>query len=171
MKFVQKLFSLGYIGVLILFFLSAVALIVFAGFEFWHAIQPDTDESWRTRFVSILECIGLLTIAVAALELGQTVLEEEIQRSTPISAPTRARRFLSRFMVVVIVSLSIECLVAVFNFVHDEPELLPQASAIGMAAGLLLAAWGLFIRLNVPAEELEPHALQDAKEEDKKLET
>ena len=38
-----------------------------------------------------------------------------------MSAPTRVRRFLSRFMVVVIVSLSIEALVSVFQFAHDDP--------------------------------------------------
>ena len=115
------------------------------------------------RFVAVLECIGLLTIAVAALELGQTILEEEVQRSSPISAPTRVRRFLSRFIVVVVVALSIECLVAVFEFIHDSPEKLPHAATVGLAAAALLAAWGVFVRLNVAAETLEPEAMADAK--------
>jgi hypothetical protein len=38
---------------------------------------------------------------------------------------------------------------------------------IGTAA--LLAAWGVFIRLNRAAEELEPEAMHEAKLEDKKL--
>jgi len=32
-----------------------------------------------------------------------------------------------------------------------------------------LSAWGIFIRLNRYAEELEPEAMADAKREDKKL--
>jgi hypothetical protein len=34
------------------------------------------------------------------LALGQTILEEEVHRQAQMSAPTRVRRFLSRFMVV-----------------------------------------------------------------------
>jgi hypothetical protein len=37
------------------------------------------------------------------------------------------------------------------------------------STGALLAAWGLFIRLNRYAEELEPEAMAEAKQEDRKL--
>ena len=36
-------------------------------------------------------------------------------------------------------------------------------------AATLLAAWGVFVRLNRGAEELEPEAMQEAKEEDSKV--
>ena len=73
-------------------------------------------------------------------------------------------------MVVVIVSLAIESLVAVFQFLHDNPAQLPQASAIAVGAAALLAAWGLFIKLNKSAEEIEPEAMEDAKSEDRMVE-
>ncbi|HEY0488153.1 MAG TPA: hypothetical protein VGD30_01440 [Telluria sp.] len=171
MKIIQKFFSLGYMLVVALFFVCAVALIVLAGSELWQALQPAAELEVRGRFNLILECIGLLTIAVAAMELGQTVLEEEVQRSANISAPTRVRRFLSRFLIVVVVSLSIECLIAVFQFVHGRPELLPHAASIGVAAAVLLAAWGAFVRMNVDAEKLEPQAMHAAQAEDKTVET
>mgnify|MGYP003456584253 CR=1 FL=1 len=171
MKIIQKFFSLGYMLVVALFFVCAIALIYLAGSEMWQALQPASDLPVQGRFNLILECIGLLTIAVASMELGQTVLEEEVQRSANISAPTRVRRFLSRFLIVVVVSLSIECLIAVFQFVHGKPELLPHAASIGVAAAVLLAAWGAFVRMNVDAEKLEPHAMQAAQAEDKTVET
>ena len=111
-----------------------------------------------------------MTIAVVAFELGQTVLEEELQRQAHISAPTRVRRFLSRFMVVVVVALSIESLVAIFQLVHQDTSKLPQAASVAAAAAVLLAAWGCFIKLNTSAEQLEPEALEKAKQEDKTLE-
>lgn len=119
----------------------------------------------------MLEAIGLLTIAVASLELSQTILEEEVQRKAATSAPTRARRFLSRFLIVVVVSLSIECLVAVFKLLHHDPARLPQAAAIGAAAALLLVAWGLFVRWNATAERLEPEAMKRAKREDREVDS
>ena len=169
MKFVQRLFQSGYVLVVAMFYLSAMTLVVFSVGELWGAIRPVEEVTMQARFVAVLECVGLLTIAVASLELGQTILEEEVLRSSAISAPTRVRRFLSRFIVVVVVALSIECLVAVFEFIHDSPELLPHAAAVGVAAAALLAAWGLFVRLNVAAERLEPQAMQDATQEDDKV--
>ncbi len=53
---------------------------------------------------------------------------------------------------------------------HKDAARLPQAASIGVAAGVLLAAWGLFIKLNRSAEELEPEAMEKTKQEDKKLE-
>jgi hypothetical protein len=169
-KILKRVFTAGYSGIIFLFICCGFSLIGFAVLELWHGINLAQPLSLRARFNSVLESIGLLTIAVAALELGQTILEEEVLREAHMSAPTRVRRFLSRFMIVIVVSLSIETLVAVFQFIHDDPSRLPQAATIGMAAALLLAAWGLFVRLNKDAEQLEPEAMEKAKSEDAQVE-
>jgi hypothetical protein len=169
-KIIGKVFAFGYSCIIFLLICSALALIFFSMTELWQGINPGTSFPLRDRFNSILESIGLLTIAVVALELGQTILEEEVQRQAQISAPTRVRRFLSRFLVVIIVALSIECLVTVFELAHKDPSKLPQAAFIGLAAAVLLAAWGVFIKLNKSAEELEPEAMERTKREDQKLE-
>jgi hypothetical protein len=169
LKIIRTTFVVGYSIIILLFIFCAIALIVFAVLELWHGINPGVDLPLRERFNSVLESIGLLTIAVVGLELGQTILEEEVQREVQVSAPTRVRRFLSRFMVVIVVALSIETLVTVFELAHDDPSRLPHAASIGIAAGVLLAAWGIFIRLNKSAEELEPEAMEEAKSEDEKM--
>jgi len=168
-KAVQRIFLVGYALIVACFATAGFALVAFALFELWSGISPAAQVSVRDRFDAVLESIGLLTIAVVALELGQTILEEEVLREAQMSAPTRVRRFLSRFLVVVVVSLSIETLVAVFRFLHHNPEDLPRAATIGLAAAALLAAWGIFIRLNTKAEELEPEAMRKAQSEDRKL--
>jgi hypothetical protein len=169
LQIIKRLFAASYSAIILLFFCCALALIFFATLQLWYGINPSEALELRARFNSILESIGLLTIAVVALELGQTILEEEVQRKVQISSPTRVRRFLSRFMVVVVVALSIECLVTVFEVAHEDPSRLPHAAAIGVAAGVLLAAWGVFIKLNKSAEELEPEAMAEAKSEDRKV--
>ena len=171
MRYIMRIFLAGYSIITLFFLICGVALIAFAGYEIWQAVRPAEGVTVRDRFNAILEGIGLLTIAVASLELGQTIIEEEVLRQEHMSTPTRVRRFLSRFMIVVIVSLSIEFLVAVFQLLHDNPAQLPQASAIGIAAALMLAAWGLFIRLNKSAEEIEPEAMEKTKREDSKMNT
>lgn len=168
-KLVQKVYLLGYGCIVFLFLCCGFSLIVYAALELWSGINPGSQQQMVARFHSLLEGVGLLTIAVAALELAKTIQEEEIVREAQMSAPTRVRRFLSRFLVVVIVALSIECLIAVFQFVHEAPAQLPQAAAIGVAAGVLLIAWGGFIRLNKEAEELEPEGIEEARKEDHKV--
>ena len=104
-----------------------------------------------------------------ALQISETITEEEVVRDADISAPTRVRRFLSRFFVVVIVALAIEGLVATFKAIHEDITQLTYAASLIIAVGILLAAWGIFIRFNRYAEELEPEAMAEAKLEDKKL--
>ena len=158
MKLLRVLFGVGYSVIAFAFAVTGAALVGFALLELWHGIDPSQALPLNARFTAVLESLGLLTIAVAALELSQTIIEEEIRREAQMSAPTRARRFLSRFLVVIVVSLAIEFLVAVFKFVHDDPGQLLPAAAIGVATSLLLVAWGLFVWLNKSAEQLEPEA-------------
>ena len=117
----------------------------------------------------VIEAVGLLAASVVALQIAETIAEEEVIRAGDISAPTRVRRFLSRFFVVVIVALAIEGLVATFKALHDDAALLIYAASLLAATALLLAAWGLFIWLNRSAEELEPEAMAETKREDRKL--
>jgi hypothetical protein len=169
MSFVHKVFPAGHFVISMMFVVCSIALMVFAILQFWTGIGPAGDIPVQKRVNLVLEGLSLLVVAVAALELGQTLLEEEVQRRAHMSAPTRVRRFLSRFMVVLVVSLSIETLVTVFRFGQEAPEYLPYAASTGVAAALLLAGWGVFVWLNRSAEELEPEAMQDAKREDKKV--
>lgn len=110
-----------------------------------------------------------MAVAVVALQIAQTIGEEEVIRVAPVSAPTRVRRFLSRFMVVIVVALAVEGMVATFKAIHENLEFLSHASSVLIAVGIMLAGWGLFIRLNRYAEELEPEAMEAAKQEDRKL--
>jgi hypothetical protein len=169
MRIVQLAYAAIYIAMALVFAACALVLVGFAVYEVWQAVSPASAADMRARFDRVLEAIGLATIAVASLELSQTVLEEEVQRKAAMSAPTRVRRFLSRFLIVVVVSLAIECLVAVFGLLHRDPARLPQAASIGVAAAFLLAAWGLFVRWNEVAERLEPEAMKRAKREDREV--
>lgn len=169
LSFVHKVFPAGHFVISMMFVVCSVALLTFAVVQFSAGVNPAADFPIQERVNLVLEGISLLVVSVAALELGQTLLEEEVQRRAHMSAPTRVRRFLSRFMVVLVVSLSIETLVTVFRFGREAPQFLPYAASTGLAAAVLLAAWGIFIRLNRSAEELEPEAMQQAKREDKKV--
>lgn len=150
----------------VLFALAAVMLIVIAAKIGWVAFVDTLD---REAAEQIIEAVGLLAAAVVALQIAQTVVEEEVLRDAHISGPTRVRRFLSRFLVVVVVAFTIEALVATFKAAHGDPAFMLYAAGMVLASGVLLAGWGVFIRMNRYAEELEPEAMAEAKREDKKI--
>jgi hypothetical protein len=170
MKILLKLFPAGHVVISAMFVACGFLLLAFTAYELYEVIAPADERSRTQRLDGVLNSIALLTIAVASLELGQTIFEEEVQREAHMSAPSRVRRFLSRFLVVLVVALAIEALVATFRFTRDNPSDLPYAAMIGLMAAALLAAWGLFVKLNHESELLEPEALQAAKDEDSKVE-
>ena len=166
MKALLRVFATAHGLMALLFACAALLLIVIAARIGWEAFAAGLD---RAAAQGIIEAVGLLAAAVVALQIAQTITEEEVIRDAHISGPTRVRRFLSRFMVVVVVALSIEGLVATFKALHEDPAQLPYAASLLFSVGLLLAGWGVFIRFNRNTEELEPEAMEAAKREDKKL--
>ncbi len=76
-KIIGRFFAIGYSTIILLLICCAFSLIVFAAMELWQGINPTVTVSIRNRFNAILECIGLATIGVVALELGQTILKKK----------------------------------------------------------------------------------------------
>lgn len=166
MKALLRVVSIIHAVMAAMFGCAALMLMLIAARIAWSAVAAGLDEAAAQQ---IIEAIGLLAAAVVALQIAQTVGEEEVVREAHVSGPTRVRRFLSRFLVVLVVALAIEGLVATFRALHENPSQLPYAASVVFATGVLLAGWGLFIRLNRYAEELEPEAMAEAKREDRKL--
>lgn len=166
MKALTRLFRTIHGLMAFLFACAALMLVAIAARMGWSAFAGGLD---GTAAQAIIEAVGLLAAAVVALQIAETIFEEEVVRDADISAPTRVRRFLSRFFVVIVVALAFEGLVATFKALHEDPTQLVFAASILGAVALLLTAWGIFVYLNRFAEELEPEAMADAKREDKKL--
>ena len=166
MKILILAFSIIHGLMAVLFVCAALMLIIIAAKIGWLAFVGGQDSSAAQL---IIEAVGLLAAAVVALQIAQTIAEEEVVRDAHISGPTRVRRFLSRFLVVIVVALTIEGLVATFRAAHEDPAHMLYAASIIFSAAVLLAGWGLFIRMNRYAEELEPEAMAEAKREDTKL--
>ena len=167
MKLLNLAFSIAHACMSALFACAALMLIAIASKEAWQAFAGGGLD--RAAAQEIIEAIGIMAAAVVALQIAHTIAEEEVIRDVQISGPTRVRRFLSRFMVVVVVAVAIEGLVATFRAAHGQAIELIYAASLLVAAGALLAGWGLFVRLNRYAEELEPEAMAEAKNEDRKL--
>jgi hypothetical protein len=169
MNFVIPLLTVIYAGIALVFGIASLCLLGLAAMELWQAVAPGSGAAVATRAAMAIESIGLITVSLMSLEMAQTVIEEEVVRRVQVSAPTRVRRYLSRFLVVVVVALSIESLVGVVEALHGEAADLPRAAAVAIGAAALLAAWGVFVRMNKTVEELEPEGMSEAKREDAKV--
>ena len=169
MKFVVPLLTIVYAAIAAVFGIGSLTLLALAAMELWQAVAPGGDAPLAGRAAMAIESIGLITVSLMSLEMAQTVLEEEVVRRVHVSAPTRVRRYLSRFLVVVVVALSIESLVGVVEALHSDPTDLPRAASVAVGAAALLLAWAVFVRLNRSVEELEPEGMSDAKREDAKV--
>ena len=166
MKLFMRFFTFIHALMAVLFTCAALMLIAIAARIGSIAFVSQWDS---TSALSIIEALGLLAGAVVAVQIAETIVEEEVIREADVSAPTRVRRFMSRFLVVIVVALAIEGLVATFKALHQDPSQLRYAALLIASTALLLASWGVFVHLNRSAEELEPEAMEDAKREDKKL--
>ena len=151
----------------LIFMLASLVLIAITVKSGWDVLSGGLDEA---AALDVIQMIGIAAVAVVALQIAQTIAEEEVIREAHVSGPTRVRRFLSRFMVVIVVSLAVEGLIATFKALREDPSQLPYAASLLVAVGFLMAGWGAFVWLNRAAEELEPEAMALAKSEDEKLE-
>lgn len=165
-KLPLRLFGAVHAVIALLFAFVALLLVVIAAQSAWGVLAQGLGEGAAQE---IIQTIGILAIAVVSLQIAQTITEEEVIREAHVSGPTRVRRFLSRFMVVVVVALSVEGMIATFKALRESPEQLAYAATIVVAVGVLLAGWGAFVWCNRSAEELEPEAMAQAKSEDRKF--
>lgn len=139
--------------VTLLFVLISLMLICLAFDRFWATVTVFP----QIVLDSLFETIGFTTIAAAVFELARTMYEEEIRSKTGMNAPQKIRHFLSRFLTVIIISLSIEFLTMVFRYSHkpDEFHFLLQASLVAIGISALFIAWAVYNRTSVPVEKFE----------------
>ena len=112
-----------------------------------------------------LECIGLVTIAIAVFEVGKFMVEEEVIRERQLRSVLEARRSLTKFLTIVIIVVSLEGLVLVFETKLEHVAELIYPTALLAVAALVVVAMGLFERLTsasvgnrIGADEPHPQA-------------
>ena len=86
----------------------------------------------------------------------------DLRLEVRMNAPRKIRRFISRFMTVIIISLSIEFLTMVFRYSHktDEFAYLVNAAAVAIGVAAIFIAWAIFNKDSVPVEKIE-HDIPD----------
>lgn len=137
------------------FYLSAIVVLTFfslvmIGTALWQAWS-----AFRTPdFVStMLSAVGLLVIAIAVFDVSKFLIEEEVLREAERRTPGQARRTLTKFMTIIIVAVSLEALVLIFDTGKTDITTLIYPASLLLTVIALVVGLGLYHKLSASAEQ------------------
>lgn len=88
----RNLFPLGRFVLSLFFVICTFDLVLLATLNVWQGLQLDLVLAVPQRLRGALECMALLTLAVAALELSSALRDETVKSASHMSVPTSAKR-------------------------------------------------------------------------------
>jgi hypothetical protein len=105
--------------------------------------------------------VGLLIVSLAIVDVAKFVVEENVVRERELRSPGEARRSLTKFMTIIIIALSLEAVVGIFEAGREKNfEEMLYPAAVMAAAVLALVGLGAFQFLSRLAQS-EPIANED----------
>ena len=130
----------------------AVVLLGWAAWEIFTAVL-------HGEVVGVLESAGLVIIGFAIVETARFIVEEELVRRRELRSAVEARRSLTKFITIIVIAVSLEALVMIFEAGRTELERALYPAALFTAAMFALVALGAFqwlsSRIAVPPDESE----------------
>jgi hypothetical protein len=124
------------------FLLLALALIGIAGLELYTSSREPLQ-----LLGTLLESIGLVTVALAVFEVGRFLLEEELLRARELRTIADARLSLTKFMTITVIVLTIEGLVLLFKIRRESIADMIYPTGLLIVAVLALVGLGVFRKL------------------------
>ena len=127
------------------FYVAAAALLVglsltLLGVAAW---QLTAAPFGRDLLHHVLESISLVTIAIAVFEVARYLVEEELIRERQLRSVLEARRSLTKFFTIVIIVVSLEGIVLVFE------TKLERVADLVYPTGLMIVAVAAMVGLGV----------------------
>jgi hypothetical protein len=133
-------------GSKLFYVVAAVVLVVFAitllVVALWHLLATAVQRGDLLH--QTLESIGLVTIAIAVFEVAKFLVEEELIRERQLRSVLEARRSLTKFLTIIVITLSLEAIVLVFETKLERIADLIYPTALMAVAVLAVVGLGLF---------------------------
>jgi hypothetical protein len=101
----------------------------------------------------ILQAIELIVVSIAVLDVGKYIAEEEVQTKKELRTPAEARKTLTKFLVIIIIAISLEALLYIFEAGHTDLQLLIYPTLLVVATVFLIVGLALFQKISVASEE------------------
>ncbi|HRO11491.1 hypothetical protein [Amaricoccus sp.] len=120
-------------------FLMALALVLL-GMAIWELVQ-----AFRAgEVLDVLDSAGLVIVGFALIETSKFIAEEEILRRKELRSAVEARRSLTKFITIIVIAVSLEALVMVFETGRSDITKAVYPAALFAASMFALVALGLF---------------------------
>ncbi len=121
--------------------LFSVALIAYALYIVWTLIASHDKELLAGIFRSIIA----LTLGLAIFDLAKTILEHEVFYKSLSRNNNLENRLLARFLISIIIALSIEALMVVFKIALSDYSQMIHAFYLISGVGIMIVSLSLFI--------------------------
>jgi hypothetical protein len=129
-----------FVGVALALFALAFSLV---GSGAWLLVQGAFGG--QVGIYGLMNGVGLLIVSLAIADVAKFVVEENVVRERELRSPAEALRSLTKFMTIIIIALSLEGVVGIFEAGREKKfaELVYPSVVVG-AAIFALVGLGLF---------------------------
>jgi hypothetical protein len=128
--------------------LISLALIAAAGWDIWRTLGAGD-----TLKHSLLNGIGLVVVSLAVFDVAKYLMEEEVMRNRELSSMPEARQTLTKFIVIIVIAVTMEALVFVLGAGSKDLSLLVYPATLLAVASGMVVALGVYLRLSGNVEQ------------------
>jgi hypothetical protein len=129
-----------FVSVALALFGLALALVVSG---IWQLVRGGL--SGEIGIYNLMNGVGLLIVSLAIADVAKFVVEENVVRERELRSPAEALRSLTKFMTIIIIALSLEGVVGIFEAGREKAfDQLVFPSVVMATAVLALVGLGLF---------------------------
>jgi len=126
----------------------SILLISFGLWEVGYALyhqQPYIDLS--------LDAIGLIVISMAVFDIAKYLYDEQVVRDLELRSPGEARETLTKFLVIIIIAVTLEALVFIFRTGTSDIKELIYPTGLLLASVFLIVGLGWYQKLSSGIEQ------------------
>lgn len=125
---------------------TAIALVARG---LWDIVRAFGQPSVETH---LLRAVGLIVVAMAVFDVAKYLFEEEVVGNRELGQTEEARKSLTKFMVIIIIALSLQGLTFIFITGQTNVQLLLYPVGLIVTGGLLMLGVGYYQKLSVHTE-------------------
>lgn len=129
------------------FILIAMLLVVAA---LWNAAGSVINRGDPVD--ALLNAVGLIVIAMAAVDVGKDLFDEEVVRERELRSAVEARQSLTKFMVIICIAVALEGVVQIARVSQESVEALLRAALLVLTAVVVMVGLGFYQKLSRDVE-------------------
>ena len=136
----EWLARLLFVAVALALFTLAISLVLSGG---WQLLRGAFGG--QVGIYNLMNGVGLLIVSLAIADVAKFVIEENVVRDREMRSPAEALRSLTKFMTIIIIALSLEGVVGIFEAGREKRfEQMVYPTMVMMAAVVALVGLGAF---------------------------